>query len=147
MPPPTHAALLPQAPWLGSTTRSCPFRSTTTRGLRSSSGPELLPSTDVRWLRRSSFRQSDAVYHLPRSNRTTLSPPAASCWAATPPPAPAPHQEDEPQSPRRQLLGRDASPGARPDDHRIHMFECHRSGPLPGKLVAIAPPDGDHRHP
>src|SRR5271157_254222 len=67
-----------------------PRSSTSTRGLRSSSGPNALPSTVVRWLRRSSLRQSAAEYQLPRSSSTTLRPAVASSLATTPPPAPAP---------------------------------------------------------
>src|SRR5271157_973787 len=67
-----------------------PRSPTSTRGLRSSSGPKALPSTVVRWLRRSSLRQSAAEYQLPRSSSTTLRPAVASSLATTPPPAPAP---------------------------------------------------------
>src|ERR1039458_5890483 len=67
-----------------------PRSSTTTRGWRSSSGPKALPSTVVRWFRRSSLRQSAAEYQLPRSSSTTLRPAVASSLATTPPPAPAP---------------------------------------------------------
>ena len=67
-----------------------PLPSTITRGLPSSSGPNALPSDVVRWLRRSSLRQSWGVYHLPRSRMTTPRPATASSLATMPPAAPAP---------------------------------------------------------
>ena len=70
--------------------RSRPWLSMVTRGLRSSSGPKPFPNAEVRWLRRSSFRQSRAVYHFPRSSSTTLSRLPRVPWATMPPPAPAP---------------------------------------------------------
>src|ERR1017187_5796580 len=90
VPPPTQAALLLYSPTLGLTTCSRPCSSTTTRGLRLSSGPKALPNTVVRWLRKSSLRSSKAVCHLPRSSSTTLRPAVASSLATMPPPAPAP---------------------------------------------------------
>ncbi len=71
-------------------------------GLPSSSGPKALPSTVVRWLRRSSLRQSLAVYHLPRSSRTTLRPAIG------------------------QFLGDDAARGARADNDCVDALHERR---------------------
>src|SRR4051794_697174 len=90
VPPPTHAALFEYPPWLGATTRSRPCRSTTTRGLPSSSGPLLLPRIEVRWFLRSSLRSSFGPTHCPRSKSTTWSPATASSLATIPPGPPAP---------------------------------------------------------
>src|ERR1035438_255575 len=57
-----------------------------------------------------------------------------------------PLQLDDAESAGRQFLGHDTASGARPDDHRIDVLECHRSGSLLRQLVAVAPADGNYRH-
>ena len=70
------------------------------------------PGRVVRWLRRSSLRQSKAEYHLPRSSSTTLRP---ACG---------------------QFLGHDAAAGAGADHHRVDVLQAH--GCLPSVLSAAA---------
>ena len=96
-----------------------PVSSTSTRGLRSSSGPNFAAQHWVRWLQRSSLRQSAAEYHLPRSSSATL------------------------QAGAGEFLGHHAAARARSHNHRIHVFESHGSPGL--RLVFVLLPAADRR--
>ena len=86
---------------LGGTTRSRPLASTTTRGCSASSGPKGWPSTVVRWLRRSSLRQSKAEFH------------------------PATLEHRHLQASLGKHLRRHAAAGTGAHNHHIHFGESH----------------------